>query len=183
MDLINSRNIEEVVLVLKKEVQKTNDESEGENAIKYRGLLIQAIHTCAVKFPDVADSVVHMLMDFLSVDGALDVIRFVKEIVEKYPRLRGNVLKKLTMVLPMITDKDVIRVALWVLGDYCDTAGTVDVAFNAIMQALGPMPLATAMVVDPPKAVDAAAPISTGPKVVYYYVEFSCVCLTCFFFV
>lgn len=53
-------------------------ESEQEKSTTYRTLLIQAIHQCAVKFPDVADSVVHVLMDFLSGDGAADVIVFVR---------------------------------------------------------------------------------------------------------
>lgn len=53
-------------------------EGDQEKAAVYRAMLIQAIHQCAVKFPDVADSVVHVLMDFLSGDGAIDVIVFVR---------------------------------------------------------------------------------------------------------
>jgi hypothetical protein len=53
-------------------------EGEQEKGAVYRAMLIQAIHTCAVRFPDVADSVVHVLMDFLSGDGAIDVIVFVR---------------------------------------------------------------------------------------------------------
>ena len=53
-------------------------EGDQDKAAVYRAMLIQAIHQCAVKFPDVADSVVHVLMDFLSGDGAIDVIIFVR---------------------------------------------------------------------------------------------------------
>lgn len=56
----------------------TFQESDLEKGAAYRAMLIQAIHTCAVKFPDVADNVVHVLMDFLSGDGAIDVIVFVR---------------------------------------------------------------------------------------------------------
>jgi coatomer subunit beta len=52
--------------------------AEQEKGAVYRGLLIQAIHQCAVRFPEVADSVVHVLMDFLSGDGAVDVVLFVR---------------------------------------------------------------------------------------------------------
>jgi coatomer subunit beta len=48
---------------------------------EYRQMLIQAIHSCAIKFPDIAASVVHLLMDFLgdsNTGSAVDVIQFVK---------------------------------------------------------------------------------------------------------
>lgn len=64
LDLITPRNIDEVVLTLKKEVVKTQNR-ELEKGGEYRQMLVQAIHSCAVKFPDVAGSVVHLLMDFL----------------------------------------------------------------------------------------------------------------------
>jgi coatomer subunit beta len=64
MDLVTQRNIDEVVAVLKKEVMKTQNK-DFEKAGEYRQLLVQAIHNCAVKFPDVAANVVHLLMDFL----------------------------------------------------------------------------------------------------------------------
>ena len=56
-------------------LQESDQDSKG---AVYRAMLIQAIHQCAFKFPDVADSVVHVLMDFLSGDGAIDVIVFVR---------------------------------------------------------------------------------------------------------
>ena len=80
--------------VLKKEVQATGAAGGGgsgggggrdPDAATYRGLLISAIHGCAVRFPEVAPSVVQLLMDFLNGDGALSVIEFVREIVETYP--------------------------------------------------------------------------------------------------
>ena len=39
--------------VLKKEIMKTQNK-DLEKAAEYRQLLVQAIHSCAVKFPDVA---------------------------------------------------------------------------------------------------------------------------------
>lgn len=43
----------QVVMVLKKEMVKTQNK-ELEKGAEYRQLLVQAIHTCAVRFPDVA---------------------------------------------------------------------------------------------------------------------------------
>ena len=48
---------------------------------EYRQLLIQSIHVCAVKFSEVAASVVHALMEFLGDSNnpsALDVVAFVR---------------------------------------------------------------------------------------------------------
>lgn len=48
---------------------------------EYRQLLIHAIHTCAIKFHEVAANVVYVLMEFLGDAhnaSAVDVIAFVK---------------------------------------------------------------------------------------------------------
>ncbi|GJV03399.1 coatomer subunit beta-1 [Tanacetum coccineum] len=84
LDLITPRNINEVVRTLQREVVKTQ-RRELEKDGEYRQMLIQAIHSCAVKFPKVAGTVVHMLMDFLddsNVASAMETskINFVKHI-------------------------------------------------------------------------------------------------------
>jgi hypothetical protein len=47
-----------MVLVLKKEVVKTNNAMEHEDTGKYRQLLVRTLHQCSVKFPDVAATVI-----------------------------------------------------------------------------------------------------------------------------
>jgi len=93
IDLVSPRNIEDVVNVLKREVVRTRD-SNLEKGLEYRGMLIQAIHTCSLKHPEIAGSVVHVLMDFLGVDGGMDVIIFVRAIVEQNASLRSELVKK-----------------------------------------------------------------------------------------
>ncbi|KAL2482239.1 Coatomer subunit beta-1 [Forsythia ovata] len=91
LELITPRNVNEVVLTLKKEVMKTQS-GELEKNGEYRQILIQAIHSCAIKFPEVASTVVHLLMDFLgdnNVASAMDVVVFVREIIETNPKLRS----------------------------------------------------------------------------------------------
>ena len=80
LSLTSSRNVEEVVLFFKKQLQKTQDQ-EFEKAPEYRQLLIQSIHVCAIRFSEVAGTVVHALMDFLGDSNnpsALDVVAFVR---------------------------------------------------------------------------------------------------------
>jgi len=64
LDLVNIKNIEEVILLFKKEINKTQG-SEVDKGAEYRQMLIQGIHGCALRFPSVCGSVVHVLMDFL----------------------------------------------------------------------------------------------------------------------
>ncbi|MBA0839210.1 hypothetical protein Goarm_004963, partial [Gossypium armourianum] len=97
LELVTPRNINEVVLLLKKEVMKTQS-GELEKNGEYRQMLIQAIHSCAIKFPEVASTVVHLMMDFLgdsNVASAIDVIVFVREIIETNPKLRVSIITRL----------------------------------------------------------------------------------------
>lgn len=48
MDLVSSRNIEEMVLVLKKEISKTHN-IEHEDTGKYRQLLVRTLHSCCIR--------------------------------------------------------------------------------------------------------------------------------------
>lgn len=48
----------QMVLILKKEVIKTNEAVEQDDASKYRQLLVKTLHRCSVKFPDVAPNII-----------------------------------------------------------------------------------------------------------------------------
>ena len=122
LDLITSRNIDEVVMVLKKEVMKTQNK-ELDKGPEYRQLLVQAIHSCAVKFPDVAGNVIHLLMDFLgdtNTASALDVVFFVREIMETNTKLRASILERLLDSYNQIRSSRVCSCTLWIIGEYCD---------------------------------------------------------------
>lgn len=106
--------------------------------------LAQAMHHCAVKFPDVAGTVIHLLMDFLSnsnAASALDVIVFVREILETNPKLHDTVLERLFDNFGQIQSLRVCSCALWIFGEYCTTKAEIDAALNVIREALGPLPL------------------------------------------
>jgi len=141
MDLVSPRNINEVVLLLKKEIVKTQSKDmDRAIANEYRQMLIKSIHSCAVKYPSIADSVVHVLMDFLNGPGALEVVLFVREIVESYPDLRAPVLSKLMDCFPEIKAAHVYRVAVWILGEYAEDDVTQTQAIDVIEECLGPLP-------------------------------------------
>ena len=132
LDLITSRNIDEVVQVLKKEVMKTQNK-ELDKGPEYRQLLVQAIHSCAVKFPDVAGNVIHLLMDFLgdtNTASALDVVFFVREIMETNKKLRASILERLLDSYNQIRSSRVCSCTLWIIGEYCDQKEDIHAALE-----------------------------------------------------
>ncbi|KAI9497597.1 adaptin N terminal region-domain-containing protein [Zychaea mexicana] len=143
MSLVSSRNVQEVILFLKKELVKTHDQ-EYEKNTEYRQLLVQSIHSCAVKFSEVAANVVHVLMEFLGDSNnpsAVDVVSFVREVMEKFPGLRRSVLEKLLETFMDMKSGKVFRGALWIIGEYCQDAQEIDEAWQQIRSALGEVPI------------------------------------------
>lgn len=126
LELVSSRNVEDVVLYLKKELVKTLEAgaSAADKNTELRTLLIQSIHSCAIKFSEVASNVVHVLLDFLGESGtgsnaaAVDVISFVREVVEKFPKIRKAIVDKLRETFGEIKSGKVFRGALWITGEY-----------------------------------------------------------------
>jgi len=145
LDLITAKNIEEVVQVFKKEILKTQNK-EFEHAEQYRQLLINTIHTCAVKFPDVAANVATVLMEFLgdpSGGSAHGVIVFVREVIERYSNIRGQLVSKLIEFFPTIKASRVLRTALWILSEYSATSDEVDRVFTSVKEGYGDLPFFT----------------------------------------
>lgn len=146
MDLVTGRNVEEAVGFLKKELVKTHDQ-EYEKNTEYRQLLIQSIHSCAIKFPNVASNVVHVLMEFIadsSNASAVDVIAFVREVMEKFPQLRVGIIQRLIESFGEIKAGRVFRGALWIIGEYALDIDGIDSAFRAIRQSIGEVPMLAA---------------------------------------
>ena len=145
LDLITLRNIDEVVMTLKKEVVKTQNKELEKNG-EYRQMLVQAIHSCALKFPEVASTVVHLLMDFLgdsNVPSAMDVVFFVREIIETNPKLRESIMARLVDTFNQIRSSRVCTCALWIIGEYSLSLHELDAGISVIKQSLGELPFFT----------------------------------------
>ncbi|RKU42178.1 coatomer subunit beta [Coniochaeta pulveracea] len=143
LDMVSSKNVEEVVLLLKKELSKTVDQ-EYEKNTEYRHLLIHSIHQCAIKFSEVAASVVGLLMDFVAdfnSASAVDVINFVKEVVEKFPKLRATIVSRLVETLGEVRAGKVYRGILWIIGEYSLEEKDIRDAWKRIRASLGEIPI------------------------------------------
>lgn len=143
LDLTTPRSIEEVVLTLKKEVVKTQGAGKDDKNGDYRSLLVQAIHSAAVRFSDVAGSVVSVLMDFVgdsNTASALDVVHFLREMAETNPTLRPVIVESLLDCFYQIRSSRVCTCALWIIGVYCEGDEAVLQGLATIKQALGETP-------------------------------------------
>ena len=143
MDMVSSKNVEEVVMLLKKELSKTMDEQYEKNN-EYRSLLIHSIHQCAMKFSEIAQSVVGLLMDFISDfdnASAVDVISFVKEVVERFPKMRSSIVERLVATLSEVRAGKVYRGGLWIIGEYSLEENDIRGAWKRIRESLGEIPI------------------------------------------
>jgi coatomer subunit beta len=173
--MVSSKNVQEIVMLLKKELSKTVDEQYEKN-VEYRQLLIQSIHQCAIKFSEVAASVVDVLMDFIvdfNNSAAVDVISFVKEVVEKFPNLRSSIVERLVSTLGEVRAGKVYRGSLWVVGEYSFNEEDIRDAWKRIRASIGEIPILAseqrlleehADEAEPSEQVNGNAPTVAGPK-------------------
>ncbi|KND03510.1 coatomer subunit beta [Spizellomyces punctatus DAOM BR117] len=143
LEMVTSRNVNEVVGALKKDLVKTHDQ-EYEKNNEYRQLLINAIHSCAIKFSEVAADVVHVLMEFLGESNnaaAVDVMAFVREVMEKFPDLRPSIIEKLLQTFMDMKTGRVFRGALWIIGEYALDIPAIEETMRQVRSALGEIPI------------------------------------------
>lgn len=144
MELVTSRNVDNVVKLLKKELQNTVSHSEKEKSMEYRQLLIKTIYMIAIRFVEVAASVVSLLLSFipdLSSVAASGVISFIKEVIEKYPHLKRDILNRLLSVMDSIKSAKAYRGALWILGEYAEGTQEIENCWKHIRASVGEVPI------------------------------------------
>ncbi|KAI9084467.1 hypothetical protein K1719_033455 [Acacia pycnantha] len=144
LELITPRNIDEVVMMLKNEVVRIHAKIDD----FYKPLLVQTIHSCASKFPEVASTVVHLLMDYLgdeNWDLVMDVVVFVREIIETNPKLRDSIVTRLLGTFNQIRATSALACAgaLWIIGEYCQSLAEVESGIATIKQCLRGLPFYT----------------------------------------
>ena len=147
LDLVSSRNVNELVKFLEKEVQKSAGASGIDNNEKYRQLLVRSLHSISVRFPDVAPAIIPLLMDFLADSNELaatDVMNFVREAIQRYPSLKDLILQKLLEAFPTIRNLKITRSVLWILGEYCDQKDSILEFMTELRKSIGEVPIVAA---------------------------------------
>ena len=144
LDLISTRNVEDFIKFLEKEVVKSATTQGHDNTDKYRQLLVKTMHACTVKFPDTAANVIPVLMEFLSDSeelAAADVLVFVREAVHRYEEHKSVILEKLLEVFPTIRNGKIVKGVLWILGEYCEDTSSIIHFVSEVKKSVGELPI------------------------------------------
>lgn len=73
--------------------------------------------------------------------SAVDVIGFIREVIEKFPSLRDGIIQNLLLMLMDIKAKKIFRGALWILGEYCLSEKDIKEALRGIRKSVGELPI------------------------------------------
>merc|ERR1719427_702476 len=144
LDLVTSRNVEDLVKFLEKEINKSSNTQGHDNTAQYRQLLVKTMHSCTVKFPEVVSHVIPVLMNFLGDNeelAASDVLVFVREAVHKYAEHKPALLDKLLEIFHTIKTIKTMRGVLWILGEYCDETERILHFITAVKKSIGELPI------------------------------------------
>jgi len=86
------------------------------------------------------------MAQFLRFEGkstfaSLETILFIREVIEVHPEHRASIFDKLCSQLGEMRSHLVIRVALWIMGEYAISQDEVIKAFSAIKRNVGSLPI------------------------------------------
>lgn len=73
--------------------------------------------------------------------SALDVVAFVREVVEKFPHLRQTICERLIQTLGEVKSGKVFRGVLWILGEYVESVSDIQNTLQEIRKVLGEIPI------------------------------------------
>lgn len=150
LELVSSRNSEEMVLHLKKEVMKTQNETStnSDEANKYRQMLVQALHSICIKYPEILKSneLLPTFCELLSSDDeptAQAVINFFREFIAKNLVQRDIILDKILESFHSVRNVKVHRNLICIIGEFCDSKNVRQIqnVMNVIKSCIGELPI------------------------------------------
>ena len=86
--------------------------------------MIKSVNKITQLYPETTTEMIDPLMDsFLGFEkrgsmASLETIMFVREVAEVYPEHRPAILQKLCQILGQIRNHLVLKVSIWILGEY-----------------------------------------------------------------
>ena len=114
---------------------------------EYRYLLIKSINQITQTFPQTIPLVLSPLMrSFLKFEGkstftSLETVLFIREVIEVNPEHRATIFTNICQSFGEIRSHLVIRVALWIIGEYAQSQDEVAQAFKSVKRNLGSLPI------------------------------------------
>eukprot|EP00388_Colpodella_angusta_P047382 GDKK01072554.1.p1 GENE.GDKK01072554.1~~GDKK01072554.1.p1 ORF type:complete len:779 (+),score=173.05 GDKK01072554.1:187-2337(+) len=126
LKVLTRSSVTTFVSVLRKHLMDTTKNTDAlskqdEHNVEFRRILARCMHLACSMHPEAAASVVHVLLDlFAETDAATssEVILMIRELVCRAPQLRNAILTRIVSGLNEMYQSIVLRVALWLLGEY-----------------------------------------------------------------
>ncbi|OAF71903.1 Beta-COP [Intoshia linei] len=143
LELVSSRSISHIITFLKKEYIKIGSSDVSYNS-KYKHLLVKTLHLSCLKYPEFANTVVSTLVEFLSdmnPDTSLEVLGFVRELMEKIPQIKSYLIKLLLDALPDMLSSNVHSTAIWIIGEFVSEKQVILKAVEVIKNCIGTIPI------------------------------------------
>lgn len=145
LQLVYSKTVMDVMNVYKKELIRAMDfdQQNLSGIIEYRRMLIRAVHSACGCFPEVSQSVVYLLMDYLGerdLHMTADVAMCIRSLVATHPSMRNYIMQRIIETLSDIQQSRVIRICLWILGEYCEDIELAQSLITCLYDTLLPIP-------------------------------------------
>eukprot|EP01054_Gregarina_sp_Poly1_P003608 Gregarina_sp_Poly_1__3607@NODE_205_length_11479_cov_138_250613_g183_i0_p1_GENE_NODE_205_length_11479_cov_138_250613_g183_i0NODE_205_length_11479_cov_138_250613_g183_i0_p1_ORF_typecomplete_len1059_score176_94Adaptin_N/PF01602_20/3_3e59Coatomer_b_Cpla/PF14806_6/1_6e04Coatomer_b_Cpla/PF14806_6/1_5e41Coatamer_beta_C/PF07718_12/7_8e30HEAT_2/PF13646_6/0_015HEAT_2/PF13646_6/0_42HEAT_2/PF13646_6/2_5e02COPgamma_platf/PF08752_10/0_0012DUF5578/PF17741_1/1_4e03DUF5578/PF17741_1/1_2e03DUF5578/PF17741_1/51DUF len=141
---ITSRTVHDAVAAIKGEIIRRMDASAGQSKNEGQSQLVRAMRILCTKFPEVSESVIDLLLDFLSekeLNVSIEVAHLVRELSISNPEIRPKIIVKLIDTIPEISKPKPIRMCVWMLGELCGSSSTRDRIVETLYTSLLPLPL------------------------------------------
>jgi len=145
--VLSSKNAEEVFQILRKELMKIFHSHE-EAQTDYRLMILEINFYMAENFPIIHPSLISLLNDHLLTQTSFDdkTSVFVKNMLISITNFNNNdeiqsqIVGNLIQKFPDISNVNIIKGSLWVIGSYCPN-DLVQEALGVIIKSLGSLPL------------------------------------------
>ncbi|CAH8526201.1 unnamed protein product [Schistosoma rodhaini] len=164
MDLVTARTAEELIKIFRKELikacstntrpsapasdgEKSSGDDQNSDESVYRFSLVHTIYDICLRFPEVLPSIVPTICEILTYEeigdtrAANEACKFLREILERFPQRKAEILEKLMQIFPSIVGRETLRHLVWIFGEYCTTYEEINSFMTLIRQVIGELPL------------------------------------------
>jgi coatomer subunit beta len=128
--MTSGKNVADIVSLLTKEIVKIVEECSSK---EYSLLLVQAIHSSSIKYPELAYEAALLVSGLLASVNSLtaaEIIAFVREVLERYPKSRVKIVELLVSQLKDTKYSRTLRGNLWIIGEYCENEQSNEINYN-----------------------------------------------------
>ncbi|XP_018650241.1 putative coatomer beta subunit [Schistosoma mansoni] len=143
MDLVTARTAEELIKIFPSDGEKSSGDDQNSDESVYRFSLVHTIYDICLRFPEVLPSIVPTICEVKIGDtrAANEACKFLREILERFPQRKAEILEKLMQIFPSIVGRETLRHLVWIFGEYCTTYEEINSFMTLIRQVIGELPL------------------------------------------